>query len=99
MGSMNEWQKDRCVIRMVKIMFRCARGKAATVFGFAFKKNTSDCRESPAVDVCRVLFQEGANIQFYGPKVSRESAVQEMKRHHGFEDVNWENQFISAQTA
>ena len=32
------------------------------VYGFAFKKDTGDTRETPAIDVCRGLMADGANV-------------------------------------
>ena len=38
------------------------------VLGLAFKPNTDDVRESPAIDLIRVLAEEGANVRAYDPK-------------------------------
>lgn len=37
--------------------------------GFAFKKDTGDTRETPAIDVCRGLLADGAKLYIYDPKV------------------------------
>lgn len=39
------------------------------VLGFAFKKDTGDTRETPAIDVCRGLLADGADLHVYDPKV------------------------------
>jgi UDPglucose 6-dehydrogenase len=39
------------------------------VLGFAFKKDTGDTRETPAIDVCRGLLADGADLHIYDPKV------------------------------
>lgn len=39
------------------------------VLGFAFKKDTGDTRETPAIDVCRGLLADGAKLYVYDPKV------------------------------
>jgi UDPglucose 6-dehydrogenase len=41
------------------------------VLGFAFKKDTGDTRETPAIDVCRGLIADGAKLFVYDPKVTR----------------------------
>jgi hypothetical protein len=41
----------------------------AQVLGFAFKKDTGDTRETPAIDVCRGLLADGADLHIYDPKV------------------------------
>lgn len=37
--------------------------------GFAFKKDTGDTRESPAIGVSTTLLDEGARLHIYDPKV------------------------------
>jgi len=66
--KMNEHQKDRFVKKMVNTLFNTVAGKRIAIFGFAFKANTGDTRESPAIDVCRQLFEEGARIVVTDPR-------------------------------
>jgi len=40
------------------------------VLGLAFKPNTDDVRESPAIDLIRALVDDGANVRAYDPKAS-----------------------------
>lgn len=47
--AMNDYQKSRFTQLMVRRMFNTITGKKIAVFGFAFKKDTGDTRESPAV--------------------------------------------------
>lgn len=47
--------------------------------GFAFKKDTGDTRESPAIYVCAQLMDEGANVCIYDPKVKREQIIKDLK--------------------
>ena len=58
--DMNDYQKDRFVKRMITSMFNTIRNKDIALFGFAFKKDTGDTRETPAIDVCKGLMEEGA---------------------------------------
>ena len=53
--EMNDLQKKRFVTRMIDAMFNTVSGKKIAVLGYAFKKDTNDVRESPAIDVCRYL--------------------------------------------
>lgn len=39
------------------------------MLGFAFKKDTGDTRESPAIYVAKTLLDEGAKLHIYDPKV------------------------------
>src|SRR5215510_2475080 len=46
------------------------RGSKILVLGIAYKKNVSDCRESPALDVMRMLIEKGAVLSYSDPFVS-----------------------------
>ena len=39
------------------------------MLGFAFKKDTGDVRETPALMVCDMLMKDGALVHVYDPKV------------------------------
>lgn len=67
--NMNDWQKERFSTKIVKTLFNTVRGKRIAVWGFAFKKDTNDTRESASIYVCRDLLMEGANIAVYDPRV------------------------------
>ncbi len=66
---MNDFQKSRFVNRMLEAMFNTVSGKRIAVLGYAFKKDTNDSRESPAIDICRRLLEENACLRIYDPKV------------------------------
>eukprot|EP00191_Tetraselmis_sp_GSL018_P011156 CAMPEP_0177605776 /NCGR_PEP_ID=MMETSP0419_2-20121207/16893_1 /TAXON_ID=582737 /ORGANISM="Tetraselmis sp., Strain GSL018" /LENGTH=51 /DNA_ID=CAMNT_0019099971 /DNA_START=1 /DNA_END=153 /DNA_ORIENTATION=- len=51
-------------------MFNTIQRKKLAVLGFAFKKDTGDTRETPAIDVCKGLMDDGANCCVYDPQVS-----------------------------
>ena len=55
--------------RIVRSLFNTVAGKKLAVLGFAFKKNTGDTREAPAIYICRDLLEEGARLFIYDPKV------------------------------
>lgn len=65
--KMNEYQEARFVANMVHAMFNSLSGKRIALFGAAFKANTSDTRESPALVVCRELLEEHAKIVLCDP--------------------------------
>lgn len=67
--KMNEHQKSRFVRRIIDGMFNTVRDKRIAIFGFAFKKDTGDTRETPAIHVCRSLMEDGAHLAVYDPKV------------------------------
>lgn len=45
------------------------RGSKVLILGVAYKKNVSDCRESPALDVMRLLSDKGAILSYNDPFV------------------------------
>src|SRR5881397_184415 len=45
------------------------RGSKVLILGVAYKKNVSDCRESPALDVMRMLIEKGAILSYNDPFV------------------------------
>jgi UDPglucose 6-dehydrogenase len=55
----------------VSELFNTLDGKIITVFGFAFKADTSDTRESPAIDICKTLIAEGARLHVAHPPLFR----------------------------
>jgi len=65
---MNEWQESRFVHTMVASMFNTMAGKRIALFGFAFKANTGDTRESPALAVATDLLAERAHVVVTDPK-------------------------------
>jgi UDPglucose 6-dehydrogenase len=66
--KMNEFQESRFAANMVSSMFNTVAGKRIALFGAAFKANTNDTRESPALEVCRALLEERASIVITDPK-------------------------------
>lgn len=72
---MNEYQKERFVTRLLDSMFNTVSGKRISILGYAFKKDTNDARESPAIGICKRLLEEKANLAIYDPRVTKESIL------------------------
>ena len=68
--DINSWQRDRISKIVVEKLFGTLSGKKIGILGFSFKANTNDTRESPAIDICKDLIEEGGELQIYDPKVS-----------------------------
>jgi UDPglucose 6-dehydrogenase len=64
----NQWQQRRFVQNMLGRMFNTVAGKRIALFGFAFKANTGDTRESPALAVARSLLAERAQVVINDPQ-------------------------------
>ena len=67
---MNNHQRKRFADQIVKALYGTVADKKIAFFGWAFKKDTNDTRESAAIYIADKLIDEHANIQVYDPKVS-----------------------------
>lgn len=61
-------QQRMLVIKKAKGLLWNLKGKEITVLGLAFKPDTDDIRESPAIDIIDALLKEGTVIRCYDPK-------------------------------
>ncbi len=75
---LNDWQKSRFVEKIVRTLFNTVNGKRIAILGFAFKKDTNDTRESPAIKVCRDLLREHAHLAIYDPQVEPETILRDL---------------------
>ncbi|MGH8021260.1 MAG: UDP binding domain-containing protein, partial [Opitutaceae bacterium] len=76
--KMNDWQKSRFSRAIVRSLFNTVSGKKIAIFGFAFKKDTNDTRESAAIYVCKDLLVEQANLAIYDPKVTTDQIFKDL---------------------
>lgn len=65
---MNDHQQERIVSRLFKAMFNTLANKKIALFGFAFKADTGDTRETPAGTVARLLAEEHVRLTVTDPK-------------------------------
>merc|ERR1712125_174743 len=80
--DMNEHQKEHFTHKIISSLFNTVTNKKIAVFGFAFKKDTGDVRETPALTVCHMLAMDGAFVHVYDPKVERATALEEFAHHN-----------------
>ena len=73
--KINEYQKERFILNMLNSMFNTLSGKRICLFGFAFKADTADTRETPAFYVAKRLVEEQAQLIITDPKALRNAAV------------------------
>jgi UDPglucose 6-dehydrogenase len=66
---MNDHQKKRFALNIVRKLYNTVSGKKIAFLGWAFKKDTNDTRESAAIYVADYLLNEQAEIRVYDPKV------------------------------
>ena len=76
--EINSWQKNRITKIIFQKLFGTITAKNIPIFGFSFKSNTNDTRESPAIEICKSLLDEGAILQIYDPKVSFDSIKKDL---------------------
>ncbi|VDK76228.1 unnamed protein product [Litomosoides sigmodontis] len=67
--EINNWQRRRFADKIISEMFDTVSSKRIAIFGFAFKKNTADTRESSAIYIVKYLLDEDAKLVVYDPKV------------------------------
>lgn len=66
---MNDHQKKRFALNIVRKLYNTVSGKKIAFLGWAFKKDTNDTRESAAIYVADYLLNEQAELRVYDPKV------------------------------
>jgi UDPglucose 6-dehydrogenase len=66
--TMNDFQKRRFVQTMLRAMFNTLASRRIAIFGFAFKPETSDTRDSPAITICNHLVNEHAHLAITDPR-------------------------------
>jgi len=67
---------------------KAVNGSSVLVLGIAYKKNIDDVRESPALDVMRLLEREGASVDYFDPYVDQ--IVWDGDFFNGVSDLNSE---------
>jgi UDPglucose 6-dehydrogenase len=73
--KINEYQQERFIANILKSMFNTLAGKKICVLGFAFKADTGDTRESPAINITSKLLMEQAEVVISDPKALKNAAI------------------------
>lgn len=71
-------QAKRDIVRKARKILKEVRGKKIGVLGLAYKANTDDMRDAPAIDIISLLQNDGAKISAFDPK-SMENASEVLK--------------------
>ena len=72
--GINQYQQERFVTNILNSLFGTLAGKRIGILGFAFKADTSDTRESPAIYIARKLLAERAEIVISDPRALKNAA-------------------------
>jgi UDPglucose 6-dehydrogenase len=73
--KINQYQQERFIANILHAMFGTLAGKKICVLGFAFKADTSDTRESPAIYISQKLLAEHAEIIISDPRALKNAAI------------------------
>ncbi|MDZ7880001.1 MAG: UDP-glucose/GDP-mannose dehydrogenase family protein [Saprospiraceae bacterium] len=76
--TINDIQKTRLPDKIMHYFNNDVKGKTFALWGLAFKPNTDDIREAPALDIINTLLAGGAKVQAYDPE-----AMENVKRIYG----------------
>ena len=76
--EINSWQQKRISKIITEKLFGNLFNKKISILGFAFKANTNDTRESPAIKICKDLLEEGAKLSIYDPKVNKDQIIKDL---------------------
>ncbi len=77
--ALNTWQQHRISRLVVQKLFGTVTGKRLALLGFAFKADTNDTREAPAIRIANDLLEEGAQLAIYDPKVNSEQIARDLQ--------------------
>ena len=66
----NSEQQDRMIDKVRRAVGGDLAGRTVAVWGLAFKANTDDVRDSPAVAIVSALVRQGAAVRAYDPQAS-----------------------------
>jgi len=73
--KINEYQQERFIETILKAMFNTLAGKKICILGFAFKADTGDTRESPAINITRKLLAEHAEVVITDPRALENASL------------------------
>ncbi len=72
--EVNRRQRQAMIPKIEKLVGDVA-GKTVAVLGLAFKPETNDMREAPAIDIIKDLLQRGAKVRAYDPVAMKEASA------------------------
>jgi UDPglucose 6-dehydrogenase len=70
--EVNQQQSEQMMIKIRKLA-GSLKGKTIAVLGLAFKPETDDMREAPAVGIIKSLINDGAQVRAYDPVAKSEA--------------------------
>lgn len=83
--SVNREHRER-MINKIEVTLGSLEGKIIGILGLTFKPNTSDVRESPAIDIVQTLLKKGSKVKAYDP-----AGMSEFKKVVESEELSYGN--------
>ena len=80
--KINDYQKMRFTQKIIDHFGGDLTGKTIGILGWAFKANTNDSRESPAIYVTKKLANDGAQIKIFDPLVSSSAIIKDLEDYN-----------------
>ncbi|MFN8375144.1 MAG: UDP-glucose/GDP-mannose dehydrogenase family protein [Anaerolineae bacterium] len=71
--EINDFMRRHVIIKLEDMMGE-VKGKQVGLLGLAFKENTDDIRESPAITIAQYLIERGATVRAFDPVAMEHSA-------------------------
>ena len=106
--KINDYQKKRFAQKIIDSFGGNLKGKTITILGWAFKPNTNDSRESPAIYVAFQLLKAGASLKIYDPMVKENKIITDLQnlieqdpkiKHQHLERINRVNIYLDVNSA
>jgi len=85
--KINDYQKERFAQKIIDHFEGDLTGKTIAILGWAFKANTNDSRESPAIYVSSKLLSSGSSLDIFDPKVPKEKILMDLNNNNELLDI------------
>ena len=79
--KINDYQKNRFAQKIIAHFGGDLTGKTIAILGWAFKANTNDSRESPAIYVAEKLYKAGAALEIYDPMTPKKLIIKDINSY------------------
>ena len=79
--KMNNYQRSRFLKKIISKLGNNLTNKTITLYGWSFKKDTNDSRESSSIYIAIDLLNKGAKINVYDPQTSNEIILSDIKEY------------------
>ena len=86
--KINQYQKNRFAQKIIDDFGGNVKEKKIAILGWAFKANTNDSRESPAIYVATKLLKAGAHLLVYDPEIEKDQIILDLKETLKFQGIN-----------